>query len=73
MADETPPQDDKCVPCDIAWTALIVFGVLTIAFIAADVFTQGKATEVVASAFSKMRPKLAVVQPIRSGDEQDAG
>ena len=73
MADET--TDDKCLACEIVWYALIGLGVAAVAFMAADIFTQGQATEWAAGLFSKVKP-LASVTPIREGDgdgERGAG
>jgi hypothetical protein len=68
MADEPAKPDtgdERCVACDIVWYALMAAGVLTIAFMAWDVFSQGQATELVAGLFRKVSPNLAVVKPIR--------
>ena len=73
MADETPAAaDEKCVACEIGWNILLVLGVAAIAFIAADVFTQGKATEWIAGRLGQT--KLASVIPMRGAEDgQDAG
>ena len=73
MTDETKPEEGRCVACDIGWYVLVALGALGVAFMAWDVFTNGQATEIASRLFSRVSPKLAVVQPIRGGDEQDAG
>lgn len=70
MTDKTD-SDEKCVPCEIAWNILLVLGVAAIAFMAADIFTQGQATKWVVARFES--GPLASVLPIRGNvDDADA-
>lgn len=71
MSEEANGPDENCVPCRVAWNVLLVLGVAAVAFIAADVFTQGKATEWAAGLFGKS--PLASVIPLRPAGGDQGG
>jgi len=71
MTEQTSTDDERCLPCTIVWNVLLAVGVGVVAFLAADVFTNGKATELLVGVFDRARPALAQVIPMK-GAEADS-
>jgi len=70
---DAKPAEERCVACDWAFNGLMFLGTLAVAFLAWDTMSGGGATEWLSRIFSKVRPTLASVSPIRDDGSADAG
>lgn len=70
MAEETETPGSGAY--DVVFWVLVGLGTLMVAFMAADVFSQGKATEAVTGLFRKVGPRLTVVPNGGGSGDSDA-
>jgi hypothetical protein len=70
MADKT--DDERCVPCDIAWWCLVALGGAVVGVLAVDVFTNGAASSYLTALFRRAAPALASVTDLPVGGESDS-
>jgi len=54
--DQDAPASGECRICDAVWATVAILGALAVAFMAFDVFSNGKLTEFIGA---RVQPRLA--------------